>query len=122
MLDGRLRLVLGEHDLVLEPGEAAEFDTRDPHWFGAADGRPVEFLSLFGKQGERAHLRAAEGGDVMATARSQSSRWGLREPLPGAAAPATWEGTVERRSPLPCQLVGRPPRDVMDVLGLELTR
>jgi transcriptional regulator with XRE-family HTH domain len=58
VLDGRLRLVLGEHDLVLEPGEAAEFDTRTPHWFGAADGRAVELLSLFGRQGERAHLRA----------------------------------------------------------------
>lgn len=58
VLDGRLRLVLGEHDLVLAPGEAAEFDTRIPHWFGSADAAPVEFLSLFGKQGERAHLRA----------------------------------------------------------------
>jgi len=28
VLDGRLRLVLGEHDLVLGPGEVAEFDTR----------------------------------------------------------------------------------------------
>ncbi len=58
VLNGRLRLVLGEHDLVLSPGEAAEFDTRVPHWFGATDAEPVEFLSLFGKQGERAHLRA----------------------------------------------------------------
>lgn len=58
VLDGRLRLVLGEHDLVLQPGEAAEFDCRTPHWFGPADEHPVEFLSLFGKQGERAHLRA----------------------------------------------------------------
>ncbi len=58
VLNGRLRMVLGEHDLVLDPGEAAEFDTRVPHWFGAADEHPVEFLSLFGKQGERAHLRA----------------------------------------------------------------
>lgn len=58
VLNGRLRVILGEHDLVLTPGEAAEFDTRVPHWFGAADDRPVEFLSLFGKQGERAHLRA----------------------------------------------------------------
>jgi DNA-binding XRE family transcriptional regulator/mannose-6-phosphate isomerase-like protein (cupin superfamily) len=58
VLDGRLRLVLGEHDLVLAPGEAAEFDTRTPHWFGAAAVEPVEFLSLFGSQGERAHLRA----------------------------------------------------------------
>ncbi|WP_037064190.1 helix-turn-helix domain-containing protein [Pseudonocardia acaciae] len=58
VLNGRLRLVLGEHDLVLTPGEAAEFDTHVPHWFGAQGGQPVEFLSLFGKQGERAHLRA----------------------------------------------------------------
>ncbi|MFI5832681.1 helix-turn-helix domain-containing protein [Micromonospora sp. NPDC051300] len=58
VLNGRLRLVLGEHDLVLAPGEAAEFDTRVPHWFGRADDQGVEFLSLFGSQGERAHLRA----------------------------------------------------------------
>lgn len=59
VLNGRLRLVLGEHDLILEPGEAAEFDTRTPHWFGATSSGPVEFLSLVGKQGERAHVRAA---------------------------------------------------------------
>lgn len=58
VLNGRLRVVLAEHDIVLAPGEAAEFDTLTPHWFGAADDAPVEFLSLFGKQGERAHLRA----------------------------------------------------------------
>ncbi|USQ81215.1 XRE family transcriptional regulator [Ornithinimicrobium faecis] len=59
VLNGRLRLVLGEHDLILEPGEAAEFDTRTPHWFGATSSGSVEFLSLVGKQGERAHVRAA---------------------------------------------------------------
>ena len=58
VLNGRLRLVLGEQDLVLAPGEAAEFDTRVPHWFGADGPESVEFLSLFGRQGERAHLRA----------------------------------------------------------------
>jgi transcriptional regulator with XRE-family HTH domain len=58
VLDGRLRLVLAEHDLVLGPGEVAEFDTRVPHWFSSADGRPVEVLSLFGRQGERMHVRA----------------------------------------------------------------
>ncbi|NES15097.1 MULTISPECIES: helix-turn-helix domain-containing protein [Micromonospora] len=58
VLNGRLRVILGEHDLVLSPGEAAEFDTRVPHWFGPADAEPVELLSLFGRQGERAHLRA----------------------------------------------------------------
>jgi transcriptional regulator with XRE-family HTH domain len=59
VLNGRLRLVLGERDIVLVPGEAAEFDTRVPHWFGSVGGEPVEFLCLFGKQGERAHVRAA---------------------------------------------------------------
>jgi len=59
VLNGTLRLVLGEHDLLLNPGEAAEFDTRTPHWFGATSAGPVEYLSLIGKQGERAHLRAA---------------------------------------------------------------
>jgi transcriptional regulator with XRE-family HTH domain len=58
VLSGRLRLVLAEHDLVLKAGEAAEFDTRVPHWFGAAGRQPVEFLSLYGPQGERMHVRA----------------------------------------------------------------
>jgi transcriptional regulator with XRE-family HTH domain len=58
VLDGKLRLLLGEHDVVLGPGEAAEFDTRIPHWFGCAERRTVEVLSLFGPQGERMHLRA----------------------------------------------------------------
>ena len=58
VLNGRLRIILGEHDLVLVPGEAAEFDTRLPHWFGAAGAEPAEFLSLFGKEGQRAHVRA----------------------------------------------------------------
>lgn len=58
VLHGQLRLVLGEHDLVLPPGEAAEFDTTIPHWLGSADGKPVELLILFGRHGERAHLRA----------------------------------------------------------------
>jgi transcriptional regulator with XRE-family HTH domain len=59
VLNGRLRLLLGDRDLTLSPGEAAEFDTRVPHWFGNADANAVEFLSLFGRQGERIHLRAA---------------------------------------------------------------
>lgn len=58
VLSGRLRLVLGDHDVVLGPGEVAEFDTKLAHWFGSADGRPVEVLSLFGEQGERMHVRA----------------------------------------------------------------
>ncbi|MFF8929990.1 helix-turn-helix domain-containing protein [Streptomyces longwoodensis] len=62
VLSGRLRLVLGEHDVVLTAGEAAEFDTRVPHWFGSTGEGPVEFLSLFGPQGERMHVRARPKG------------------------------------------------------------
>ena len=58
VLNGKLRMVLGSQDLVLGAGESAEFDTRVPHWFGRADGKAVEFLSLFGTQGERMHVRA----------------------------------------------------------------
>ncbi|MGK8506081.1 helix-turn-helix domain-containing protein [Nocardia asiatica] len=58
VLNGRLRLVLGERDLTLRPGEAAEFDTSSPHWLGSADGGVVELLILFGPQGMRAHVRA----------------------------------------------------------------
>ncbi|QNE79570.1 helix-turn-helix domain-containing protein (plasmid) [Streptomyces finlayi] len=58
VLSGRLRLVLADHDLILEAGEVAEFETRLPHWFGSAGESPVEVLSLFGRQGERMHVRA----------------------------------------------------------------
>jgi transcriptional regulator with XRE-family HTH domain len=61
VLDGRLRLLIGDRDLVLPAGEAAEFDTALPHWLGSADGRAVETLVLFGPQGERAHVRARTG-------------------------------------------------------------
>jgi transcriptional regulator with XRE-family HTH domain len=57
VLDGRLRLVLGDRDLTLPPGEAAEFDTSVPHWLGTADGHAVELLILFDPQGIRTHLR-----------------------------------------------------------------
>jgi transcriptional regulator with XRE-family HTH domain len=58
VLSGRLRLVLGDREVLLEAGEAAEFDTRTPHWFGNPGPAPVEVLGLFGPQGERMHVRA----------------------------------------------------------------
>ena len=58
VLAGQLRLMLGELDLVLSPGEVAEFDTHTPHWFGSAGPNRVELLVLFGPQGERMHVRA----------------------------------------------------------------
>jgi transcriptional regulator with XRE-family HTH domain len=59
VLSGQMRLILGEHDITMPPGEVAEFDTRLPHWFGPADDRPVEILSVHGAHGKRMHVRAA---------------------------------------------------------------
>lgn len=56
-----LRLLFGDRDLTLSPGEAAEFDTSLPHWLGSADGGAVELLIVFGPQGTRAHLRTPPG-------------------------------------------------------------
>ncbi|RKN43842.1 helix-turn-helix domain-containing protein [Streptomyces hoynatensis] len=57
VLRGHLRIRLGSRDFTMGAGEAAEFDCQLPHWFGAAGRGGVELLSLFGKQGERIHLR-----------------------------------------------------------------
>ncbi len=55
VLDGRLRLLLGDDDFTIAAGEAVEFSTFRPHWFGAIDG-PVELIAIFGPHGERLHL------------------------------------------------------------------
>jgi transcriptional regulator with XRE-family HTH domain len=52
VLAGRMRLILGGQDLVLGVGEAAEFDTQVPHWFGSTGDEPAEILSIFGRPGE----------------------------------------------------------------------
>ena len=58
VLSGRMRLILGDQDLVLGVGEAAEFDTKLPHWFGSTGEGAAEVLSLFGRPGERVHVHA----------------------------------------------------------------
>ncbi len=57
VLSGRMRLILGDQDWVLGPGEIAEFDTTVPHWFGSTGAGPAEILSIFGRPGERMHVR-----------------------------------------------------------------
>ncbi len=57
VLSGRMRLVLGEEDFVLGPGEVAEFDTRVSHWFGSTGDEPAEILSIFARPGERIKVR-----------------------------------------------------------------
>ncbi|SDR91568.1 helix-turn-helix domain-containing protein [Microlunatus soli] len=58
VLSGRLRLLLGEHDLALEAGEAAEFDTRVPHAMTSAGDEPAEVISIFNESGASIHTRA----------------------------------------------------------------
>lgn len=60
VLSGRLRLMLGEQNLVLERGEAAEFDTTVPHYMHAEGGKVAEVISIFNAVGERLHLHSAE--------------------------------------------------------------
>ena len=58
VLSGRLRLLLGNNDITLTPGEVAELDTHTPHAFNNPGQIPTEILMLIGPQGERAHVRA----------------------------------------------------------------
>jgi len=62
VLSGRLRLLLGDHDVTLSAGEVAEFDTRTPHAVTGPGPGPAEALGLFGPQGERIHVRARPSG------------------------------------------------------------
>lgn len=60
VIHGKLRLLLGDRDLVLTRGEAAEFDTRVPHAIFAVGSRPAHVLSIFNRAGERMHTYTAE--------------------------------------------------------------
>lgn len=64
VLSGRLRLRLGEQDLVLARGEAAEFDTRTPHAMSAVGARPAEVISIFNAEGERIHTHDADSREA----------------------------------------------------------
>lgn len=54
VLSGRVRLSLGERDITVQAGEAAEFATMTPHAF-AAIRRPAELLMIFDRDGHQAH-------------------------------------------------------------------
>ncbi|HEX2578161.1 MAG TPA: XRE family transcriptional regulator [Aquihabitans sp.] len=55
VLEGTVRLGLGEREHLVQEGQAAEFDTMTPHWMTGYGG-PAEVLTLFDRHGERAHL------------------------------------------------------------------
>ena len=60
VLSGEVRLILGGQDLVLRAGEAAEFDTQRPHWFGGTGRSRAEILSLFNRAGAQVHLQTTD--------------------------------------------------------------
>jgi transcriptional regulator with XRE-family HTH domain len=55
VIEGRVGLLLGEREVIVEPGEAAEFATMTPHAITAIDG-PAELIMIFDRDGHRAHV------------------------------------------------------------------
>ncbi|MDY7103230.1 MAG: XRE family transcriptional regulator [Actinomycetota bacterium] len=55
VIQGRVRLWLGDREIDVETGEAAEFATMTPHSFSALDG-PAEVVMVFDRDGQRAHV------------------------------------------------------------------
>lgn len=60
VLSGTVRLELGERTILVPAGDAAEFSTMIPHAISAHRG-PVEILTIFDHEGERAHLHNTDG-------------------------------------------------------------
>jgi transcriptional regulator with XRE-family HTH domain len=60
VVEGRVRLRLGDRELLVETGEAAEFDTMTPHAFTASDG-PAELIMIVDRDGQRAHVHHESG-------------------------------------------------------------
>ncbi len=56
VLEGTVRLLLGEREHIVRVGQAAEFDTMTPHSM-VGYGGPAELLTIFDRHGEQAHLR-----------------------------------------------------------------
>ena len=57
---GRVRLLLGEREIVVETGEVAEFATMTPHAWTAVDG-PAELIMIVDRDGQRAHVHHEAG-------------------------------------------------------------
>ncbi|MEX1271784.1 MAG: XRE family transcriptional regulator [Acidimicrobiia bacterium] len=55
VIEGRVRLILGEREITVVTGEAAEFTTMTPHALVALDG-PAELIMIFDRDGQRAHV------------------------------------------------------------------
>lgn len=57
VVSGRVRLHLGDRQIQMQRGEAAEFSTLTPHSFEAI-GRPAEVIMVFDQDGQRAHMHS----------------------------------------------------------------
>ena len=55
VIEGRVRLLLGEREIIVGTGEAAEFATMTPHSLAPSDG-PAELIMIFDRDGQRAHV------------------------------------------------------------------
>jgi len=55
VIEGRVRLWLGDRQIDVDTGEAAEFTTMTPHAMTALD-RPAELIMIFDREGQRAHV------------------------------------------------------------------
>jgi transcriptional regulator with XRE-family HTH domain len=55
VIEGQVRLWLGDREIDVETGEAAEFATMTPHAFSAL-GAPAELVMIFDRDGQRAHV------------------------------------------------------------------
>ena len=53
--EGKVRLMLGDREMSVSAGEAAEFATMTPHAMIAVDG-PAELIMIFDRDGQRAHV------------------------------------------------------------------
>lgn len=53
--EGRVRLLLGDREMIVDTGEAAEFATMTPHAVTAVD-KPAELIMIFDRDGQRAHV------------------------------------------------------------------
>lgn len=63
VITGRVRLSLGEREIIVEAGESAEFATMTPHAFAAVDG-PAELIMIFDRDGHRAHVHHETAGQA----------------------------------------------------------
>jgi transcriptional regulator with XRE-family HTH domain len=55
VIEGRVRLWLGDREIDVDTGEAAEFATMTPHSFSALDSA-AELVMIFDRDGQRAHV------------------------------------------------------------------